>query len=713
MTQQSNTQGTTISFEEFPIPSYNEWRETAEKGLKGASFEKKLITKTYEGIDLQPMYQENALEGLAHVDAPPGFAPYARGTTALGYQEKPWEVTQELYYATPKEFNKALRADLPRGQTAINLALDQATLMGEDPDGDVGDDVGKGGVSIASPKDLEGALAGVDLTDIHFLTQAGAEAIPLAALIVALLQKQGKSPADLDGCIGMDPLGSLARDGHLPRPLNGVYDGMARFTQWAAANAPKLYTITVQGHPYHDGGASATQELGYALATGVEYLRQVGRRWPHVDEIAQRMVFSFSLGSNFFMEIAKMRAARIAWAKIVKAFGGNIDSQKMAIHARTSGWNKTLYDPYVNMLRTTTESFSGVLGGVDSMHVAPYDEVAGAPTDFSRRVARNTHTILREEVGIPRTVDPVGGSWYVEHLTDSVAKSAWEIFQEIEKAGGIFEALENGIPQKQIAAVAEKRSLDAARRKAIFVGVNQYANMGDKPLQPITRPDALALQAKRAQEVITYRKTRDDGPCKAALDKLLVAEPAEVVDAAINAAKAGATLGEISEALAKEDSFDTVMTPVAIHRGSEPFEKLRETMKAYAEKNGAPAKVFSANMGPIPQHKGRADFSRGYLEVGGFDVIGNDGFQTVEDAAKAAKESGARIVVICSTDKTYPDLVPPLTKLIKENDPKTTVLLAGYPKDLVEGFKQAGVDDFIFMGGNCLGLMQKLQAGIS
>nr|VFJ58095.1 MAG: methylmalonyl-CoA mutase [Candidatus Kentron sp. DK] len=711
MTEQNKTQAEAISFGEFPIPSYDEWREAAVKGLKGAPFEK-LITKTYEGIELQPMYRADALEGIAHVDGLPGFAPYVRGTASLGYQEKAWEVTQELHYATPEEFNEALRADLPRGQTAINLAIDQAALMGQDPDADVGDDVGKKGVSIASGQDLEKALQGIDLTEFHFLTQAGAEAIPLAALICALLDKQGKSPADIDGCIGMDPLGSLARDGHLPRPINGVYDGMAQFTKWAAANAPKLLTITVQGHPYHDGGASATQELGFCLATAVEYLREITRRGPSVDEVASRMVFSFSIGSNFFMEIARMRAARVAWAKIVKAFGGNEQSQKMAIHARTSNWNKTLYDPYVNMLRTTTESFSGVLGGVDSMHIAPYDEVAGAPTDFSRRIARNTHIILREEVGIPRAVDPAGGSWYVEKLTDDVARKAWDTLQEMEKAGGMFEALEKGIPQQQIAEVAEKRAADAAKRKAIFVGVNQYANMGDKPLQPAAREDALALQAKRAKEIAAYRGTRNANACKAALDKLMEAEPAEVVIAAINAAKAGATLGEISQALAKEDAFDTVMTPVAIHRGSEPFEALRQTMKAYAEKNGSPAKVFSANMGPIPQHKGRADFSRGYLEVGGFDVIGNNGFQTVEDAARAAKESGAKAVVICSTDKTYPDLVPPLTKLLKANDPNTIVLVAGYPKDLVEGFKQAGVDDFIYMGGNCLGLMQKLQTSM-
>nr|VFK39965.1 MAG: methylmalonyl-CoA mutase [Candidatus Kentron sp. TC]VFK46933.1 MAG: methylmalonyl-CoA mutase [Candidatus Kentron sp. TC] len=698
-----------ISFEEFPIPSYQEWRETAEKALKGAAFEKKLITKTYEDIDLQPMYQQGALEGLPHADSLPGFAPYARGTSALGYQEKAWEVAQELAYATPREFNQALLADLERGQTAVNLVLDQAGLMGEDADSDVGDDIGKEGLSIEHLKDLEEALKGVDLTKTPLFVQAGAEGIPVAAIVFALMKKQDKPVDQLTGCIGMDPLGTLARDGHLPRPIDGVYDGMARFLYWAIANAPQLQTISVQGHPYHDGGASATQELGFALATAVEYLRQMQLRGPGIDEVAPRIRFSFSLGSNFFMEIAKIRAARIAWAKIVKAFGGNEESQKMSIHGRTSSWNKTLYDPHVNMLRATTEAFSGVIGGVDGMHIGPYDEVAGAPTDFSRRVARNAHTILREETNLTATVDPAGGSWYVEFLTDAVAKKAWAILQDIEKAGGIFKALEKGIPQQEISEVADKRASDAAKRKAIFVGTNMYANIDDNPLKTISRDDALALQAQRAKELAEYRKVRDANACKAALDKLEEAEPAGVMGVAIQAASAGATLGEIGKTIAAEDTFDTVMKPIRIHRGAETYEALRQMAKAHADKNGSPPIVFSANMGPIPQHKARADFSRGFLEVGGFHVIGNDGFTTVEDAAQAAQDSGAGIVVICSTDKTYPDLVPPLTKLLKDDNPKITVLLAGYPKDHVDAFKAAGVDDFIFMGGNCLGLMQKLQ----
>nr|VFK52179.1 MAG: methylmalonyl-CoA mutase [Candidatus Kentron sp. TUN]VFK52689.1 MAG: methylmalonyl-CoA mutase [Candidatus Kentron sp. TUN]VFK53249.1 MAG: methylmalonyl-CoA mutase [Candidatus Kentron sp. TUN] len=707
--KQNKMQGEIISFEEFPVPGYEQWRETAEKALKGASFEKKLITKTYEGIDLQPMYQRDVMAELPYADSLPGFAPYVRGTSALGYQEKPWEVTQELPYHTPAEFNKALRSDLERGQTAVNLVLDQATLMGEDADFDVGDDVGKGGVSIASLEDMEQAFEGVDLTKIHFLMQAGAEGIPVASFLFALIQKQGKSIEALDGCIGMDPLGTMARDGHLPRPLNGVYDGMAQLTRWAIGNAPKLHTISVQGHPYHDGGASATQELGFSLATAVEYLRQMQLRGPGIDEVAPRILFSFSLGANFFMEIAKLRAARTAWAKIVKAFGGNEESQKMRIHSRTSSWNKTLYDPHVNMLRATTEAFSGVIGGVDSMHIGPYDEVAVEPDDFSRRVARNAHTILREETYIPNTVDPAGGSWYVEFLTDTVAKQAWSILQKIEKEGGMFEALEKGIPQQEISEVADKRAADAAKRKTVFVGTNMYANINDKPLQPATDDALVALQRERAKEIAAYRKTVDANACKAALDKLAEAEPAAVVEAAIESAKAGATLGEISTTLAAEDAFDTVMKPIGIHRGAEAYEALRQVAKAYADKNGAPPKVFSANMGPIPQHKARADFSRGFLEVGGFDVIGNNGFETVEEAAKAAKDSGAPVVVICSTDKTYPDLVPPLTKLLKDGNPKTMVLLAGFPKDHVDSFREAGVDDFIFMGANCLGLIQKLQ----
>jgi methylmalonyl-CoA mutase len=419
-------------------------------------------------------------------------------------------------------------------------------------------------------------------------------------------------------------------------------------------------------------------------------------------------LFAFSLGSNFFMEVAKLRAARILWAKVVAEFGGNADSQKMRIHARTSSWTKTLYDPNVNMLRSTTEAFSGVLGGCDSMHISPLDEVARVPSDFTRRVARNAHTVLRDEAGLTRTIDPAGGSWYVENLTDTVARKGWDLFREVEKQGGMAKALHAGYPQEQVAAVSAERAKAYAQRRDVFVGTNMYANAADQPLE-VSDVDHTALQRTRAAELKAYRDAADPEWRQSALEKLTQAAPEDLIDAAVHAVLGGATVADLCGALCTSETMDPLIDPVKIERGAEAFERLRRRSESFAASTGAKPKVFLANMGPIPQHKARADFSRGFLEVGAFDVIGNNGFETPDQAVKAALDSGASAVVICSTDKTYPDLVPPIAKAIKDAKPDASVLVAGYPSDHIDAFKQAGVDDFIHVRANCYELLDKLQ----
>jgi len=695
-------------FTEFPTTSYDEWREAAEAALKGGSFEKRLITKTHEGIALQPMYRAEDVAELPHMGSLPGLSPFVRGTEPLGYKQQPWEISQELKDATPEAFNQALRADLERGQTAVNMRLDLATLLGEDADAAEPGLIGKDGLSVSCLDDLTTALDGVDPEQTPIIVQAGASGLPLLSMVLAMLEKQSRSGAKLRGCIGGDPLGELAGSGRLPRSLKGAYEDMAQLTRWAAAEAPKLRTVLVRSHPYHDGGGNAVQELGFALATGVEYLRELQARGVTIDQAAPRILFAFSLGSNLFMEIAKLRAARMLWAKIVAAFGGGEDAQKMHIHTRTSGWNKTLYDPDVNMLRATTEAFSGVLGGCDSLHIGPKDEIAGVPSDFSRRVARNAHAVLREEAGLTRAVDPAGGSWYVENLTDTLAAKSWDLFREVEKQGGMAKALSADFPQNEVGAVSDQRAKAYAQRRDIFVGTNMYPNPADKPLVPEAL-DHAALQQQRATKLKAFRQAVDAGAHQSALDKLAKASPDDRVKAAVAAAAAGATLNDLCSALATGEQADPVIEPVAIKRGAELFENLRKKSEAFAARTGSPPKVFLANMGPIPQHKARADFSRGFLEVGAFEVIGNDGFETTDQACQAAVASGAGAVVICSTDKTYPDLAPNLAKGIKAAKPDTLVLVAGYPADHVDAFKAAGVDDFIHIRANCYELLDKLQ----
>lgn len=697
---------TAPTFDEFPPTPYEEWRKAIDKILKGAPFEKRLVTKTYENIDLQPMYRQEDIAGLPQLDSLPGFAPYVRGANPLGYVGSSWDVAQEICAATPAAFNEALQADLKRGQNAINLVLDHPTRHGVDADQAQAADVGQDGLSLSSLADLAEALAGVDLETTPVYVQADTSALSFTALLAALVKQQGKSLAKLHGAIGMDPLGHLACHGHLPRDLNGVYDAMAQLTGWAKTNAPQLQTLTVQGHPYHNGGASTTQELAFALATAVEYLRAMQERGISVDDAAPRIRFAFSIGSNFFMEIARLRAARLLWAKIVQAFGGQTEAQKMRIHARTSAWNQTVYDPHVNLLRGTTEAFSAIVGGCDSLHISPFDELTSTPDEFSRRIARNTHTVLREETHITATVDPAGGSWYVENLTDAVARQSWNLFQEVEKQGGMAKALAAGWPQAQVADTAAKRMANIAKRKDIFVGANMYPNLKEtRPEAPKT--DKAALQAERAKALTQCRANANKAQKQAALDQL--AKGGNTVDAAIQAALAGATLGEIAQATRTGASTGPTINAVCAQRGALPFERLREAADAYVSRTGNRPQIFLAVMGPLTQHKARADFATAFLGVGGFETIYPAGFNTPDEAAAAALQSGAAVVVICSTDATYPEIVPALAQQLKQGKSDLTVLLAGYPADHIDAFKAAGVDDFIHMNANCQALLTTLQ----
>ncbi|MGE5702175.1 MAG: methylmalonyl-CoA mutase family protein [Clostridia bacterium] len=710
-------------FQEFPLPTYEQWKELAEKALKGASFEKKLMTKTYEGITLQPMYRQVDAKKLSHLAVRPGEAPFVRGTTAGGYLKQPWEVCQELNYASPEAFNEAALHDLQRGQTMLNLVLDRAASAGLDPDRAHYEDVGSKGVSLSTLDDVAKALDRINLEETPLLVQAGSAGLPMLALLGAYAEQ--KTSADqgtteqqrFHGTIGMDPLGELVRNGSLSFSLKAGYDSMAQMTHWAKKHMPYLQTILVQGNPYHDGGASAVEELAFAIATGVEYVQQLGERGISVDDAATRMHFSFSIGSNFFMEIAKLRAARMMWAKVIAAFGGSEAAQQMAIHARTSAWTKTVHDPYVNMLRSAAESFAGVLGGADSLHVSPFDEAIRPADSFSRRIARNTQLILQNEAHLTKVVDPAGGSWYIEALTDALAASAWELFQQTEAKGGMAKALQAGFPQEKVAAVAAKRMENISRRKDKMIGTNIYPNGNESKLGS----DASEVAAKQANERIAaiagHRAAVDakllDERLQAFAEAASNAASGAAIDAAIAAVKAGATLGDLMRVLG-ERAGERREEIQAIHayRGAEPFEALRANAARYKEQHGAAPQVFLAKIGPVAQHKARADFASGFVEAGGFAVAPSQAFaeHEVEAAVQAAAASEACLTVICSSDEAYGSIVPQLAAKLKQVKPEMTIWNAGKPLvEAEEAFRQAGVDDFIYMGANCYDMLMQLQ----
>ena len=696
--------------QDFPPVSFDDWRKLVESELKGAPFDKKMFSSTYEGIQLRPIYRREDVATLPHLNSFPGFAPFVRGATPDGYVNRPWDVSQEIAYSSPAEFNNAARNYISRGLTALNMVLDHATRDGHDPDWAEPSQVGSGGLSIATFEDLEKALDGIDLEKIRLLVRCGASGMPFAALLIAVAIKRKKSPADLRGCIETDPLGVLSHEGRLPQSLGAAYREMAALTRWSASHAPQLQTICVHGRAWHDSGASAVQELAFVLATGVDYLRQMGACALPIDVVAPRTRFAMSVGANFFLEIAKIRALRMLWSRVVAAAGGSADSQKLSLHVRTSRWNKTVCDPYNNMLRTTVEAFAGVLGGCDSMQVGAFDEVIRNPDDFSQRIARNTQLILQKECQLTDVVDPAGGSWFVENLTSELATKAWALFQEVEKLGGMEAALRAGFPQKTVGETAGEKIKAVNRRRDSIVGVNQYATPAEKPLEQ-TPADPAAFHKRRVQQVASYRTSKDDDQSVEVLQKLtsVVESPDPgLFEACIEAVASGATLGEITRAIRINDIACAPITPVCVTRAAAGIELLRAAMDRYTAKNGSRPQVFLCNMGSLKEHKARADFSRGFLAVGGYDVISPEGFKSIAAAVESFSRSKARIAILCSTDENYPALVTPLVQGLRTAKPDALILLAGYPQEHIDAFKKAGIYEFIHIRADALELLKKI-----
>lgn len=700
----------TVSFDEFPITSYEEWKVEAEATLKGAPFEKRLMTKTYEGITLEPLYVDRSLEGIAQLDTLPGREDYLRGTSPAGYIGKLWSMAQGCDEILPEESNTAIKKELSGGSDTVHLILDQATKDGTCPNWTKGESEERG-LSLSTLKDVEDLLADIDLNKQGVHLFAGPSAAPILGLFAARAKEKSADLSGWKGCIGADPVGSLVEKGSLPCSMDQLMDEAASAIGWAKKAAPALKTILIRGDVYHDGGANAVQELAYSMATAIEYIRAMEARGLDVDSIASSIRFSFSLGANYFMEIAKLRAARIFWSQVVKAFGGTGQSCKMDILASTSRFTQTVYDPYVNVLRATSQSFSAVVGGADTLWVKRFDDAVRPGTEQSRRISRNIQILLQNEFNLTQTIDPAGGSYYVEKLTDDILKKSWEAMQGIEAKGGIIKALQSGCLQKEVEEVLQSRLKKLELRSDKAVGTNMYPNVTEKPLEGLSQ-DLKEVAAKRKSSVEGYRKATDPARRKETLGTVLGSlskEPEAFMEKLAETFTAGASLDEVRQALNGGSQGDMTVEPIAQHRWTEKFEALRKRTEDSALA-GKKITIFLANMGPLKQHKGRADFSTTFMEVANFDVVKNDGFQSVEEAAAAAIASGATATIICSTDDTYPELVPPLAKAIKEGAPSMLVILAGAPApEFKESYVQAGVDDFIHVKANCYAVLESLQ----
>ncbi|QDV41450.1 Methylmalonyl-CoA mutase small subunit [Stieleria neptunia] len=691
--------------DDFPAVDYDQWRALVDKALAGAPFEKKLVLKTYDGLGIQPIYSRRDDSGRDDPMGFPGLATRVRGGRPLGSVQFGWDLRQEFTAPCPAACNQAILADLGGGVTSIQIRLDQAARQGLDPDDTAsGGCVGRDGVMVYGVDDWEKLLGDVQLEMITVALDAGAAYFPAATTLMATWKRRGVSPETARAAFNADPLGELARQGSLPSDPQSALSQLSDLARWTSQHYPRVTAVGVDSSPYHDGGASAAQDIALSLATGVEYLRAMTDAGMDVEAAAKQILFRFSLGTEHFQAIAKLRAARWLWSRVLESCDVPEASRSMQIHARTGNRVLTKHDPYVNLLRNSVAVFAAGIGGADAITSVSFDVMAGLPSDFSRRVARNSALVLQEESHLHRVIDPAGGSWFLDQLTEDVAGKAWEIFQETERQGGMLSALTSGWVAKEIAATAAARAKDVATRKRGITGVSEFANVAEEPVVR-DAPDLDSLAGEAADRI------RDARP--AAHQSLSLDAAEDRVAAAVAAASDGATLGQIAAAIGLGRGQSPSITAIEPHRLAEPFDQLRDACDAWQDAHGKRPSVFLANLGPVSHYSGRATWSSNFFAAGGFEVLDSGGFADADAAATAFGQSGASIAVICSSDKLYADVVPAAAAKLKQAG-AGSVVLAGNPGDHEQAWRAAGVDRFIFMRCDVLETLRSLltQVGV-
>ena len=649
----------------------NDYKTWVKEALKGGS-EKSLHTPTYEGITLKPIYTEEDLPQQPQAEELPGFHPFVRGTNELGYLQQAWYISQETEVQEVKAFNKVLKEGLASGQTMIQFYINQSVDRG---------------LKLSSVKDLMTAFKDIPLTTTPLYLNAGHCSLPLIALFHSFCTKMKIPTESITGTIGMDPLNSLVKDGFLSTPLPLLFDVMKQPLDWSISSAHAFRPILVNTDIYHQSGASAVDELAFAIATGSEYLHQCIARGANINEVAPRMTFSFSIGSNLFMEIAKLRAVKILWSTIVEAYGGGIEAQKIHIHACTSTFTKTQYDPYLNIVRGTTEAFAAVLGGIESLQIGRFDELNKPSTPFSRKVSRNIQLILQEETAISKVIDPAGGSWYIESLTKELADKAWALFQQIEARGGMIEALKDGFVQAKVNKAATERKKAVRSRQEKIVGTNMYVNLSD---QPLNRKTSIAqVKVDSTPKHMCDRK------------KLAINESA-IIDFFLSELDEGATLDELYKCLEADNQL--MIEKLIPFRLASDFETLRQASDIYLKKHGERPKVGLLNWDYESQDgKKRADFAIEFFQAGGFELVNID----YEDELELFKKSQKFTAVVCSgSDQSYHIKVEKLVPRILAANPAIRLFLVGKPQSSDKVlYLKAGIKAFISPDSNCYDIL--------
>ncbi|WP_238369695.1 methylmalonyl-CoA mutase [Heliomarina baculiformis] len=686
-----------------------EWQKRAESELRDRPLED-LTWKTLEGIDVSPVYSQEDLSDVGHLGSMPGEAPYTRGVKATMYAGRPWTIRQYAGFSTAEESNAFYRRNLAAGQQGVSVAFDLATHRGYDSDHPrVQGDVGKAGVAIDSVEDMKILFDGIPLDKVSVSMTMNGAVIPILANFIVTGEEQGHDKSVLSGTIQNDILKEfMVRNTYIypPEPSMRI---IADIIEYTSGEMPRFNSISISGYHMQEAGANLVQELAYTLADGREYVRAAIARGMDVDKFAGRLSFFFAIGMNFFMEAAKLRAARLLWSRIMEEFEPkNPKSSMLRTHCQTSGVSLQEQDPYNNVIRTAYEAMSAVLGGTQSLHTNALDEAIALPTDFSARIARNTQLILQEETGVTNVVDPLAGSYYVEKLTADLADKAWELIEEVEEMGGMTKAVASGMPKLRIEETAAMRQAQIDRGDEVIVGVNKYRKDKEDPID-ILEIDNDKVRASQIARLEKIRSTRDEAACTAALEELSrrAAEGGNLLEGAVEAARARASVGEISMAMEKVFGRHRaeVKTLAGVYgkayEGDEGFATIQKSVEAFAEEEGRRPRMLVVKMGQDGHDRGAKVIATAFADIG-FDVDVGPLFQTPEEAAQDAVDNDVHVIGISSQAAGHKTLAPQLVKALKEADAEDILVICGgvIPQQDYDFLYKAGVKAIFGPGTN-------------
>ncbi|MGB0412191.1 MAG: methylmalonyl-CoA mutase [Pikeienuella sp.] len=689
---------------------HDEWKALAEKELRGKPLDA-LNWDTPEGIAVKPVYDADDLADVEHTGGMPGVAPFTRGPRATMYAGRPWTIRQYAGFSTAEESNAFYRRGLAAGQQGVSVAFDLATHRGYDSDHPrVVGDVGKAGVAIDSVEDMKILFDGIPLDKVSVSMTMNGAVIPVLASFIVAGEEQGVDRSLLSGTIQNDVLKEfMVRNTYIypPEPSMKIVSDIIGYT---AAEMPKFNSISISGYHMQEAGANLVQELAFTLADGKEYVKAAIETGLDVDKFAGRLSFFFAIGMNFFMEAAKLRAARLLWHRIMDEFGAKKDSSKMLrTHCQTSGVSLQEQDPYNNIVRTAYEAMSAVLGGTQSLHTNSFDEAIALPTDFSSRIARNTQLILQNETGVTKVVDPLAGSYYVESLTKELADAAWKIIQEVDEMGGMTKAVASGMPKLRIEESAARRQAAVDRGDEVIVGVNKFRLEKEDHLdiRSIDNDEVRESQIARLKKI---RETRDQAACDAGLAALEAAAKSgqgNLLELAVTAARARATVGEISDAM--ENAFGRHRAEVktlagvygAAYEGDEDFAKIQQEVEDFAETEGRRPRMLVVKMGQDGHDRGAKVIATAFADIG-FDVDVGPLFQTPEEAAQDAIDNDVHIVGISSQAAGHRTLAPKLVAALREAGADDVIVICGgvIPQQDYQFLYDAGVKAIFGPGTN-------------